>query len=512
MYNVIIVDDEPVIRFGLKASINWKQEGLNLLGDFPNGKEALKKIEKNNVDILITDIKMPVMDGLSLMKKALELFPKIKVILVSSHSDFEYVHEGLKYGAIDYVLKHTLEPEEFLQVIKKCVNRIKEEKVTEEKIKLVDQTVLLQERKKIEHQLKSFLLLGKDSNSEKELKQRISGSHFIIYMKMVNVERIEEDLGFLYKSLIIEEIQGYFYINLESGICFPVRDKDLVFLVEDKVDPELFIQNLREGILNQTEVNFSFGYQLFSDLTGIEKALNQCIKASERYFFHPNRYIFSYKEPESDSRYNPLKAKDLKQFLFPYDESKVTELVKARAMLWEGEIITPEEIKNESSLLLTNLFIKLIDFSILQVKVMQIKQSDTLDELIHVLLFQIKDCIQLVSDQHTTLHVDNEILENALKYIHKHFTKELTLQMVADHIHISRNYFSILFKKHTNQKFIDYVIDLRIKMASELLKNTKLKVYEVAEKSGFNDVKYFSKLFKKITGYSPVDYRTINKI
>ncbi|WP_198510249.1 response regulator, partial [Bacillus solitudinis] len=127
MYNIIIVDDEPVIRSGLKASVEWDKEGLSLLGDFSNGEEAFSIMKENHVDILITDIKMPIMDGLTLMKKALNLYPKLIVILISSYNEFAYVKEGIKYGAIDYVLKPTLEQEEFLQLIQKCVKRLDEE-------------------------------------------------------------------------------------------------------------------------------------------------------------------------------------------------------------------------------------------------------------------------------------------------------------------------------------------------------------------------------------------------
>lgn len=124
----MIVDDEPISRIGLKSSINWKQEGLNIIGDFPNGGKAYEAMENNHVDILITDINMPVMDGLTLMKKGMEIFPKLKVILVSSYSNFEYVKEAIIYGAIDYILKPTLEQEDFLQLIRKCVQKLDEEK------------------------------------------------------------------------------------------------------------------------------------------------------------------------------------------------------------------------------------------------------------------------------------------------------------------------------------------------------------------------------------------------
>lgn len=146
----MIVDDEPIIRFGLKSSINWERENLFLLGDFSNGKQALEAIEAaGQVDILITDIKMPVMDGLTLMKKALKINPMLKVVLVSCYNEFDYAREGLTHGAMDYILKPTLEPESFCKTIQKCVKKIVEEQTIKKKLDSVERTNHFRERKKL---------------------------------------------------------------------------------------------------------------------------------------------------------------------------------------------------------------------------------------------------------------------------------------------------------------------------------------------------------------------------
>lgn len=114
MYKVLIVDDEPVIRHGISAFIDWEKEGMSVEDHYANGAEALAALESLSFDILITDIKMPLMNGIELMKQAQALCPWLKVILVSNYSDFEYVKEGLKLGAVDYLLKLTLKRRIFL--------------------------------------------------------------------------------------------------------------------------------------------------------------------------------------------------------------------------------------------------------------------------------------------------------------------------------------------------------------------------------------------------------------
>lgn len=123
---VLIVDDEPIIRNGLKNFINWDEQGLTLVGDCANGLEAFERLRSQPIDILITDIKMPVMDGLELTRKALEVNPLTKVILISSYNEFEYVREGMKQGAVDYLLKPSLEAGNSLLYscdVKKCCSK-----------------------------------------------------------------------------------------------------------------------------------------------------------------------------------------------------------------------------------------------------------------------------------------------------------------------------------------------------------------------------------------------------
>lgn len=507
MYNVVIVDDEPVIRVGLKASVNWEQEGLRLLGDFPNGEKALEAMKNSHVDILITDIKMPLMDGITLMKKTLKIFPKVKVVLVSSFNDFEYVREGLMHGAIDYILKPTLEPEDFLLLIKRCTKKLKEDQQIDEKLTKMEQSDSIRERKKVEHEIKLSLLNEKEELDVDGVLGLKHGPSLMVLMTMNQVEKVEQQFGFLYKSLLLEEIQEQFYIRHKDGICFPINQSDMLFLMPATINAEQMVRELKQTMDEESEVKFSFGYDVINQLEELESGFANCLAASKRRFFYYQEEIFCY-EPPKETNVKRLKAEQLKQFLLPFDEQKVKGFLQDRYLVWETEEMDPTEIKDEACDMLTNLFQEKVEISVLLDKCIIIKKAETLHNLYRKLLAQIDELNHLIAKKGDKAYADNNLMETAVDYIHKYYTQELTLQSVATHIHISRNYFSILFKKYIKQNFIDYVIDLRIKKAKELLVLTNLKVYEVAEKSGFNDVKYFSKLFKKVTGLSPGDYRT----
>ncbi|MGM7723162.1 response regulator transcription factor [Metabacillus sp. Hm71] len=504
MYTVIIVDDEPIIRFGLKSSINWERENLQLLGDFSNGQQALHAMENTScVDILITDIKMPVMDGLTLMKKALRLNPKLKVVLVSSYNEFEYVREGLTHGAVDYLLKPTLEPESFLKTIQKCVQKIDEEQTIKQKLDIVERTERLQVRKKIEQEMKR-ILFKKETVNDNRMKERCHLPFLVVCMRMKQIGMVEEKYGFLYKSLIFEEIQECFYMEEEDGVCFPIGENELLFFIKKNGDPLAVTHQLIAKIEKQTNISFSFGYDVITKWTEIIDGYRRSLFASQRHFFYENEHVFTYRAPEQTS-FEPI-SKGQITGLLPYEEAKIKSFLQERYQQWASEHMTPASIKSEACDILTTLFLSL-DHALLLEKCSEIEACESLHDLRHQLMIKIDECHQLLSDQKSKPYSDNELLDKALYYIHEHYTQDLTLQNVADHIHISRNYFSILFKRYLEQNFIDYVIDLRVKKAKELLLHTTLKVYEVARKSGFNDVKYFSKLFKKVTGLSPGDFR-----
>jgi two-component system, response regulator YesN len=505
MYNVMIVDDEPIIRFGLKSSIDWEDKNLHLIGDFSNGKQALEAMERTgHVDILITDIKMPVMDGITLMKKALELNPKLKVVLVSSYNEFEYVREGLTHGAVDYILKQTLEPDQFSKTIHKCIGKIMEEQKVSEQLDHAEQTNRISERRGTEQAIKR-ILLGKEHSPASG--QRVASLHMpqlLLLGSIKDLDRLQNEFGFLYKNLIIEEIQERFYRETEEGYCFPIGEKELIFFLGNTDDPLGTVHTLKSRIEKETALKLVFSYAVVPDPEKLVDGYHHASLAAQHYFFQRHTEIFSY-EREKEMLRDPLSPEEIKAHI--HGGEPLERFLDARFAYWQEESMNPDNVKKEAGNILKAMYWNKVDLGVLMDYISKMDSSETLEELTGLFHEAKHECEILLESESRHPHTDNELLDKALMYIHDHFTQEMTLQHVADHIHISRNYFSILFKRFMKINFIDYVIDLRINKAKELLSRTSLKVYEVAGESGFNDVKYFSKLFKKLTGLSPGDYR-----
>jgi len=155
-YNVLIVDDEPMIRFGLSSCIEWEREGYLLVGEAANGEAALALIRELGVDIdiLITDIKMPLMDGLELVKRVKALTPTVKAVLVSSYSDFEYAREAVKLGVvIDYLMKPTMEPNDLARILHVCKERLDADRARSEN----EERFAQEERKRLLQRFETML-------------------------------------------------------------------------------------------------------------------------------------------------------------------------------------------------------------------------------------------------------------------------------------------------------------------------------------------------------------------
>jgi two-component system, response regulator YesN len=509
MYNVMIVDDEPVIRFGLKASIDWQAEGLYLIGDYPNGEEALKAIEGVHPDILITDIKMPLMDGITLMKHALAKYPQLKVILVSSYNDFEYVREGLKLGAVDYILKPTLEPEDFVILLRSTVEKLREEKNIESKLIQIDETHIIEERRMFESAMKRVIFSEEKQLKIESLPSWLHKDFLMVYIEMNHALDIEEKYGLIFKSYILDEIQNDFYQTEKNGICFAIGDSKMLFLVQKSENDLLMVQALQKRIEEKTNLSFSFSFMTESHLASIRHSYLMLQKVCEHKFFNAKQSIFLITEYEQ-LKDEENKTKILPPLNLPLDNEDISEFISNRIVEWRKGTLTAQDIKKDACAILSSTFMKQISVHTLLEKCHELNTTETLEELISTLERLISECNQQTIENKKKHSTDNELIDKALDYIHQNYTEEMTLQRIADHIHISRNYFSIIFKKYIDKNFIDYVIELRVNKAKELLAGTALKIYEVAEKSGFNDVKYFSKVFKKLTGFSPVDFRAKN--
>ncbi|WP_182914330.1 response regulator [Paenibacillus sp. 1011MAR3C5] len=506
MWRAIIVDDEPIIRFGIKASLDWSKEGIELAGDCANGAEALQLIEEEPVDLLITDIKMPVMDGLALTKRVLELHPATKVILVSSHNDFEYVREGLRLGVADYILKHTLEPEDLQQVVRRCLVMLEKEERGREQRPGTDSGDAARQRKHWEGELKRLLLQQRALPASGEFPAWLGDGYWGLAIVLNRVSAIEEQQGYLFKSVLLEQLTDVLYTAVPEGIGVQTGEHELFFLLPAAScdDAGQRLAELKARMEEESGASVTIGYAWGRDTVSIRETFEQGKLASGRGFFRGSG-IYRYQLSDAERR-EGLRLPVLYRANEGAGDERLAELLGEWRDDWRQGGCPPLELKEEASRVLSIMFKQQADPYVLVESFDRLFKTETLGELCDALQSGISE-LRKVRMAGFDAPGSHHPIDKALEYIRGHYLESMTLQQVADYVHVSKNYFSILFKKVTGQNFIDYVITLRVQRAKELLGGTELKVYEVAEQSGFNDVKYFSKLFKKLTGHSPIEYR-----
>jgi two-component system response regulator YesN len=397
MINILLVEDELLIRSGMKSLVNWSAHGFYLAAEAAHGQEALEILEKQKIDIVITDIRMPVMDGLELIEKIKERDYKCQIIILSSYDDFKYVKAAMKLGVKDYIHKPTMTPKELIDSLIKAAEDLNKHQSIQE--------------------------------YEKMIMETIEESQILILEKVVRLSLYGKDIEQKSKEMLknVYFIEEAFYL----GLLRFVHDKSLE-------------QNLPSEHVQ-------------------EQRIGSCVEKMNMKQTHPIYYV---KEGE-----NWL-------FFLPPDEMLLLQKLQ-------------EELNKTDTGTITVLVDSPCTFNQLQ---------KVYIELFERLNMECKEW-EKMNQFHT-------LISEALKLIHDNYMENLTLEKVSATIHVSPAYFSRLFQKETGITFIDYLTKYRINKAQYLLLHTDMRTYEIAEKVGYKNSKYFLKVFKKWVGTTPGEFRS----
>ncbi len=507
MLKILIVDDELLARIGIRSLLDWNAYGYEIVGECENGQKAFDEARRVLPDIIISDIKMPVVNGIELIKMIKKEELGIKFIMLSSYDEFEYVREALKLGAEDYILKLEMESETLLSTLESVKEKI--EKEAYKRSNTDSQESLY--KANISNLSKAFLqdcLNGIITNTE-EIQDRIQmlginlkPENLICIMIRVCSEDDAYKTNKMIKTTTIDIIKK---LISEYG-CGEVIDIDQGILMALSLNQssEHYISRLTKNIeiLLKNVVNLSvniYKSYLFNDFKELSKA-----------------YSYVIADSTSDNKkfgYIPLEKElqELESAFRKYDIHSINQSFKNMY-----ELLKPIDS------LVYNRVDRICDTMIFIVNTFAKKNNINTDTIWEGTdpyrevkqMRHIEDVLEWVNKLNNAvmLAIGNEddskrIIMKAKHYINKHYKDNPSLEDVAQYVSLSSSYFSRLFCKETGQTFISYVTSLKIDKAKELLKNTHYKVYEIAEMIGYENTHYFSRIFKKATGQSPYDYR-----
>lgn len=522
MYDVLIVDDEKYVRLWIRNCVDWKAHGFNIAGEASDGAEALDKIRELKPRLVISDMDMPEMDGSRLIERANQIHPDILFVILSGYNEFEYMRSAVKNNAVDYLLK-PVKAEEIIKVLQTVKSKLElTDKQNEERLRakmaVRENAELLREKFLLSLLHEKFFSLQEIRNKMDRLGISLSKSLFCvitvdaeIYLQEGSVFSIADISS---EVLLANNMTGYF-IDTKSEIAGIISFNDDGRESSGRVvDTCRQILDSINRFLN-LKVVIGVG-DITSDVICLGASYKTAQKALELRLIHGGNSVLTFYNSPKNFDGEVLSLDDENQFLqymmtsdFSMCERTVTRIYNRFTNTNKLNIETIKMVYYRLiSLILKAIYDKGITPSYLALDEMDmfsaIKELNSLDQIKDKLIFYIRSLTISVPN---SWNAGNSAVEKAKSYIIENYAKEISLMDIANHVHVTPNYFCTLFKTETNQNLFDYIINLRIEKAKALLKDDALKTYEIGEMVGYKEPKYFCRVFKKSTGMSPSEFR-----
>ena len=490
---ILIVEDDFNYRYALTKMISWEKGGCEIVGEAVNGKQALEILKKVPTDIVLTDVSMPIMDGIELTGQIRSTDFRTGIVILSAYDDFQFVKNALMLGADDYLLKQDMEEEHLLKMVSEVMEKrqgknlslyMHEHKFRKEIIKYLEQNIVLSEE------------------TVQFLNQKLYGrGAFLICVK--EVENVEEKEAHLRESS--QELLSLGMKGENEWIILCIRDKK----DETKVfqDSWRICTELLESMSGKERVFFSEIARKTEDLYRVYQAFRSV--TDFLFYNRDSKNIFSYIDLKS------FEEKRNAEYLFlfdKYDQDKIT-LEKLEDILDEmtAAIEKQKPVQEYVDINFKNyllFFRKCFSQFITEEKTVEaisrIKECKEVALKYQEAVKELRACEQYVRLGEFSSYQD---IGKAIRYIMENYDKDLPLQKLADYVGLSESYLSTRFKQVTGENVINYINKLRIEKAKNMLCNTNMKVYEISYAVGFNNPTYFSTIFKKITGQSISEFR-----
>lgn len=497
---VLIIDDEMITRQGIKHMIVWENEGFQIIGEATNGQEGLELIQKQKPDIVLADIMMPVMNGIDFSFILHEKYPEIQLIMLSSYDDFEYVKASLFNGAVDYVLKPTLNPEILLTALNKAVHNIAGMKLNRKAEVSVD------------HQLERYLLGYQDALDVSAFREKFPYKHYCIMaidLKLAcdnNKGLMERIVGWISRAW--REGHEYKYISIfieDEILCYVFN-----YLKKDEHDLKTDIQNMADKVENVTERALFVLSESFLDFTSVKAQYqNAVIPCLKQKFYFSDRNLIMTSEFSAEQEIKRFEYDRFTELLGAKRYDKAMTILKDYTAYLCSCMYDEYLAKNLVKNLLYNFLMSADDCGISSemLKGEYFKKIDAADDA-DSFMKCCKSIFQEFETVYDAIGVNNDRRIQEIKnYIWEHSGEKLDLTEIATVFGFNYHYISSYFNQHISEGFSGYLNKIRIEKACVLLKDKKIPIADISGEVGYSDHGYFCRVFKKHTGKTPSQYR-----
>lgn len=526
MYQLLIVDDEPLVQAGIRSMLNWNELNIEICGTAMNGQAALRIIEEKSPEIVITDIKMPVMSGLDLAKVCRERYGENcpYFIILTSYEDFQMARDALSYQVSDYLVKLELTPEVLKNAIDRVltqISRSRKKQMSAVNIHPFYDKFLISLLHDLFESEEQFRLQSRDLNLNFDYVAYVCCYGEIISPQADQMSAEKQMPLFTSSLQMIRELGGK-YLPLYA-LSLDLRHFALIFCFADAVGTDDYVENLTEILHNISGTLQNYYNVSLRCGIGIPVQTPGTICDSYQYA----RQIFQNTESHDaivafDTGHSQEKAKtsfnislfknDLTRAFEEYDPDILHNTIQSICDLFRdhpGHYV--QALDAASNILYLSISLLQDGESIVSGFFAEdpdgyrslYKQSNV-DHVIQWLQFFCGQLCELFQSRRKDYK--NHIVTNVRKYINEHVSERLSLNEVAAVFGISPNYLSQLFSKYNDTGFSEYINICKITEAKRLLEEENMKVYEAAEALGFESAFYFSKVFKRVEGVSPTEY------
>ena len=533
MLKIFLVEDESIMREGLRDNIPWQQYGYEFVGEASDGEMALPLIRKTQPDVLITDIKMPFMDGLALSELVMKELPDTKIVIISGHDEFELARKAIQIGVEQYLLKpitRSALQKVLLDIREKIENENTKKNYLEEYLLENHEYEQFARRNFFEKVFSGSMPVQTIYSEAKKLDIQIDASNYNLIFFNIQQEGNETDSHEDSREYILENIQRTFMRNTEY-LMFRLNANSYGVLImsdEEHVDKLTArgVEIIKRAVDNLGE-NVEWTIASSSPVNRLS-LLPECYKEVNRIFSYrfliPNVHVLDkdmvreLSENENNSSYDKLDASQV--------DPEILKSFLNRGTLDEVDDFAAGYIESLGEPLKSKLF---RDYMLLNVRFAVLSYVQSIggnqeeflsgialnreneivsegSEMKKYMITLLSGAIELRDEKEN--NQSKYILKKAIQYIDERYTLDtLSLNEVSSVVNVSPNYFSSVFSTEMGQTFVEYITDKRMEKAKKLLRTTEKLSGDIANEVGYKDPHYFSFVFKKTQGITPREYR-----
>jgi len=531
---VIVVDDEPRILKRMIRMVEEQGEVWEIIGAFSDGTEVMEGIEEQSLtfDLLLTDVQMPELTGLQLINQLKDKM-SFESIIISGFDDFSFLQSAIKEGVSNYLLK-PVHRDQLKEVLQQTQKKIETKRIEEnEKQKLQRKAKELDYTKQVYYLSQ---LQGKNFSTEDKMKWHQflgNGSFRLLYFSIdQNIKQTWSDKYSAWLKQANEDILSSLKKALEEwSSSSPIRNwlwRDDLFsiwlLIEQQENDQLHTET--EAFLGFWKENVRLGSKntatiaVGKDITSIEEFLDNRKKLENiiqnRMIYGCNKVFWLEQLPETNEeskKHSSEIIKCIQQLLFSLEKEEKKEVIVSLDEYFNKlQLIRSASILEEAVQLLgiriVNRWVELEGFGEERILFREVISLTKNTSNFYQLKDKIKSWVLSVMERiQEAKRLNKNPIQKAKDYIQAHLGESITIKLIAQQVYMSPTYFSVYFKEQTGETILDYITKTRLKKATELLETTDLKIYDIAVQLGYQDTKYFSRLFRQWYGYTPSQYR-----